>query len=208
MVTAFLGLYFIGLTNSFGVVSHSQSPLLPCLFVLMLSPCGDGFSVDAWIRRKRRAGLPAQAPAADGRYRWPIQLTRAIWCAVFFSAGVFKLRESGSAWIFSDNLKTLFLLAPYRYPAAAAASLTPGLGAWLAQSGGLCMGLAFLTVSLEISAPLALLNTGCAWIQVLLLGSMQILAYFTLYENFVWFLPLYLAWLPFTARPLLDSRPK
>jgi hypothetical protein len=195
-VSAGLGLYFIGLTNSFGVVSHAQTPVILCLFVLALSACGDGFSVDAWIHRTRKKIPPDQARAASGRYHWPIQLLRLIWCLVYFSAGFGKIRAGGISWIFSDNMEVMLSLAPHRYPTAAAASLIRDLGPWLAQASGLCVVLALLSVSLELMAPIALFSTSGAWLLVPLLCGMQIMIYFTMYENFIWFLPLYLAWMP------------
>lgn len=187
-IAAILSLYFVGLQNSFGTVSHGHTPAVLCTVVFALSACADGVSLDALLRR------PKRTHEAAARYHWPIQLVRTIWCIMFLSAGIAKLTRGGAAWVFSDNLATLMLVAPHRYPEAATASLTPGLGTWLAHSPRFCVGLAFATVTNELFAPLALLGGRWPRLVVGFMACMQIGVYLTMFENFVWLLPLYLAW--------------
>lgn len=133
---------------------------------------------------------------ASGRYQWPLQLLKVIWCLVFFSAGLSKLLISGKTWIFSDHLANLFQLAPFRYPEKAAAVFWPGFGTWLAGFPIVCQGLALGVVVMEVLAPLTLWSTSGGMILVALLAVAQVLIDLTLFENFIWFLPIYLVWLP------------
>ena len=189
-----LGLFFIGLSNSYGVVSHGHTPVILCSIILALSSCGDGFSLDRWLRDRNDSIYPRRSYAMSGQYHWPIQLMRVVWCSVFFSAGVSKVLASGFAWISADNLQTLLLLAPYRYRAAAEASLIPGFGGWLAKFPILCVGIASFCLFIELLAPLALFSVRSAWLLILSITCMQVMIYFTLFENFIWFSPVYFAW--------------
>jgi uncharacterized membrane protein YphA (DoxX/SURF4 family) len=69
------------------------------LVVLALTPCGDGFSLDA-----RRRAPPPRSPAA---YGYPILLARCVLAWAYLSAGLLKLRVGGLGYFDPDSLLTL-----------------------------------------------------------------------------------------------------
>ena len=71
-----------------------------------MSHAGRIWSMDAWLAARR--GKP-EPQAASSEYRWPVTLMQALMATVFMAAGIAKLRQSGLAWIFSDQLQNLLL---------------------------------------------------------------------------------------------------
>ncbi len=142
---ALSGYLVLSFVNSWGILYHQTYPVCLVLFILALSPCGDGFSLDA-LRR----GSPVEdAP----QYTWP---SRLVWVAlsfVFFSAGLSKLGASGIAWITSDNFAQI-LRRGFYYPFSGSPSIDWGLS--IAENAMLCHLLAFLTIVLEVGYPLGL----------------------------------------------------
>ena len=88
--------YLLGVAQLSGNVVHDHH-LVWFLAILAASPCGDALSIDA----RDRGVVPGPSTA----YGVPIFYARALIAAIFFFPGVWKLRESGLAWIFSDNLR-------------------------------------------------------------------------------------------------------
>src|SRR6476661_8411448 len=68
---AFLaGIYLMAIPNNFGKTGHGNGILVLTMFILALSRCGDGWSVDSLIRASRERD-PARSPTArSGEYRW------------------------------------------------------------------------------------------------------------------------------------------
>lgn len=101
LTAAALGAYYLlGVAQLSGNVVHDHH-LVWFLALLAASPCGDALSLDA--RDRGRAVHEVAEPSA--RYGVPIFFARALIAAIFFFPGVWKLRESGLDWIFSDNLR-------------------------------------------------------------------------------------------------------
>lgn len=144
---AFLGAAWLFATV-YGVArtSHEMAAATLALGVLALSRCGDAWSVDAALARRRGR----TAPEASAEYRWPIQLVRVVVCLTFFGAGVSKLRDGGLAWIFSDSLQ--LLIAERALP----------FGLWIASHPLLCRALAAGVVLVETLHPLALVSPRAA----------------------------------------------
>lgn len=98
LITAAIGAYYLlGVAQLSGNVVHDHH-LLWFLAILAASPAGDALSIDA---RDRGGPVPEPSPA----YGVPIFFARALIAIIFFFPGLWKLRESGLAWIFSDNLR-------------------------------------------------------------------------------------------------------
>jgi len=155
-----LGSYLLGLINSFAKVHHLESLLILIFAVMAFSHCGDGFSLDRWLRDKGWLYKPGQnsklAQRIEGEYTWPIRLIWVLMTLVFCSAGVSKLRNSGLEWISSDYLSTLFV---NNYIGGNRAEpLIDWMALWLANKPLFCHSIAGMTVVLEVCAPLALFH--------------------------------------------------
>lgn len=197
-VVAFvLGVYVLGLPQCFGKIDHWSGLLVLTLGVLALARSGDAWSLDALLRRRRRA----PRPAPSGEYRWPIELARLLLVLVFFAAGIAKLRQGGLAWLSADNMRAI-LLAPHY----ANDRVLPDLGLRIAESPVLCAALAFATIVAEAGAPLALLGGPVAGVVIGTLFAMQlgIATLLGVHGTFP-FLACYVFWLPW--RWLLDRAP-
>lgn len=114
IVLALLNLYLGGVRNSWGYTAHAAA--LPSL-VLVVVACAPGvstWSVDALIEAAlaRRRGAPV-----DLRRRllgapvpvWPARLILVLLAAVYFAAGVSKIRHGGWAW--TDGRTLAFYLS-------------------------------------------------------------------------------------------------
>lgn len=100
-VAAVTGFYALGVGQLGGAVWHCHH-LLWFALLLAVSPASDALSLSALLRR-RRFGPENLAPAAC--YGLPLRIAWALLATIFFFPGLWKLRESGLAWIFSDNLR-------------------------------------------------------------------------------------------------------
>ena len=126
-LTAFvLGLSVLGLQFNYGYLHWAHAIVPIVMGILALSPCGDGFSLDAVILdRVIRAQSSAEA---GGQYRWPIQLVRLVFVSVFLAAGLAKLRQAGLEWVLSDTLRNYFFGKPICLPIGRGCGLEPPAG--------------------------------------------------------------------------------
>ncbi len=186
-VSFVLGAYLLGIDGNFGHVHHNDLPVVLALGVLTASRAGDAFSLDA-VRRR------AVAPPS-GEYRWPLRAIQLTLAAVFFAAGIAKLRHSGLEWITTDNLRLQLIDRNYK--------LVPshGWGLFLARFPLLCNALAAATVATELFYPLALVSVRAR--TVLVPASLLMLLGFAIFfgPRFTTFALLSLAWVPWD--PLL-----
>ncbi|MGH9256856.1 MAG: hypothetical protein ACRD3C_20025 [Vicinamibacterales bacterium] len=82
---------------------HTVSALLMALLCLLWSRWSDGWSVDAWLRRRDvRRGTPKE-------YGYTIWMPGLVLGVIFAAAAFAKLRESGLAWILNGTVKYHFL---------------------------------------------------------------------------------------------------
>jgi hypothetical protein len=95
-----LVVFYQGLLRSFGHFNHDEMLAVYCLAVLAFTPCGDEFSFDSWLLKKRRE-LPAFA------YAYPILLMQLLMAWVYFSSALIKLRVAGLKYLSPDNLPAL-----------------------------------------------------------------------------------------------------
>ncbi len=127
--------------------------------VLAASRCGDAFSIDALIRRRRgNNGHANHGSRTSGDYTWPIKLVCTLMTLVFFAAGVAKLRKTGLVWIFSDNMRNILLLHYY----TSHEPLTR-LGVFFAKSPWLYKTIAASAIIVEVGAPAALFSRIARW---------------------------------------------
>lgn len=186
-----LGAYLLGLIQCFGKTHHFDFPALIVLGILALSRCGDGFSVDRWLRTRFATARGEVAPEvrSSGEYTWPIRLVWVLSTLVFFAAGVSKLRRSGLAWILSDNMRYVLLSHHYSH-------MPPtSWGLYVAQISWASKALGLLTILFETGAPLALWSRTLRWIFIPGLLMMQI-GILLLTGAFVPYWYLYVFWVP------------
>jgi hypothetical protein len=202
-VTSFvLGLYLLGLSYNFGLLTHSRGLVVIVLGIMALSRCGDGFSIDRLIRMRRGSEPSIRRPRASGEYTWPV---RAVWlmlALVFFAAGVSKLRHSGLEWIFSENMATTLIWAQYRqFPLVS-------WGLDLAQYGWLTRLMAAATIAFEISYPLTLFSRRARWVIVPAVFLMLVNIRLLMGPQFYPFLICHLFWVPWdrVGRALIGTK--
>jgi hypothetical protein len=136
--------YLLGIPQLVGSVTHDHH-LVWFLAVLAASPCADALSFDAW--RRARAGRPAP-PVRALAYGVPIWTARCLVALIFFFPGLWKLRESGWAWIASDNLRNQMYFKWYEF------QWVPWLR--IDRAPLACRALAFAAVAFEITFPFAI----------------------------------------------------
>ncbi len=95
-----LVVFYEGLLRSFGHFNHDEMLAVYCLAVLAFTPCGESFSLDHWLRR-RKTTRPLWA------YSYPILLMQLLMAWVYFSSALIKLRIAGMKYLSVDNLPAL-----------------------------------------------------------------------------------------------------
>jgi hypothetical protein len=95
-----LVLFYQGFLRSFGHFNHDEMLGVYCLAVLAFTPCGDEFSLDQWLKRKKKDRPPFA-------YAYPILLMQLLMAWVYFSSVLVKLRTTGLAYLSPDNFPSL-----------------------------------------------------------------------------------------------------
>lgn len=146
-----LGLYLLGLRQCFGKMSHGDTVVPLLLLVLACSRCGDRFSLDHWIARRR--GRAGAEPTSGGSYTWPVRVVWLLTGLVFGAAGISKLRHGGLAWVTSDSMR--YILLKHHY-----AGYRPWtrIGLVIAEHPLLYRPMAFAAMLCETLSPLAMVS--------------------------------------------------
>ena len=105
LLAVIFGIYALGIPQLYGKIDHYHH-LLWFAAILAASPCGDSFSVDALLRRRRQAAeghliLPQVARA----YALPLRCIWLLLGLIYFFPGLWKFALCGPDWALSDNLK-------------------------------------------------------------------------------------------------------
>ena len=95
-----LVLFYQGFLRSFGHFNHDEMLAVYCLVVLAFTPCGDGFSIDSWLARKK-----TERPYFA--YAYPILLMQLLVAWTYFSSAFIKMRVAGLKYLSPDNLPAL-----------------------------------------------------------------------------------------------------
>ena len=180
-----LGLYLVGLPENVASINHSDAIVVLGLGVMALSRAADALSVDALL--ERTANNPANRSA---EYTWPIRAMWVVFVTIYFAAGVTKLATSGLAWITSDNLANLLMLAP-----VTGSPLTL-LGQAIGRHRVLSSALAALSVVIELSMPLVLVSQRARRILVPSVFAMQFSIRALMGPGFTEFFVCGLFWIP------------
>jgi hypothetical protein len=151
-IALILGTYLVGLPHNFGQTQHFDTLVVFATLALALSRAGDAWSIDAWRAASRRHAPP---PRPSGEYTWPIRFVWVAFAAIFFAAGVSKLRHSGLDWIFSDSFA--LLLRRQQYHISDGEPLT-SWGLVIAHHAWLAHLFAASAVSVETLFPLSIIS--------------------------------------------------
>ncbi|HXG90395.1 MAG TPA: hypothetical protein VNJ02_18875 [Vicinamibacterales bacterium] len=158
---------------------HNWSALFVTLWAMLPVRWGDGFSLDALIRRWRGKAIdPAVRRAAYGYALW---IPGLVFGAAMAAAGAAKLTQSGFAWITNASVKYHFL--------ADARSAPVDWGLRVASNHELALALSAAAIVTECGLILAVLVPG--WIGRLpfALAAAGLLLGFYFFQNELW-----LAW--------------
>ena len=120
-------------------------------------------------------------------------MMQVLMALVFCISGCAKLRTSGVAWAFSDNLRNTFIMQQYLGDPPTNWAL------WIASQRWLCYTLAAATLLFETTAPLALFSRVARCIIIPSLFFMQVGNELVLGINFRQFMLCYAFWLPWSA---------
>ena len=138
--------------NSWGMIFHSENLLVMHVLVLALLPAADAWSFDA----ARDPELRARGRELHGRYGWGARLMATITVLTYVVAGVAKLRNSGTAWLAGEVL--LSHVAWDNLRKVELGDLHSPIGAALSAYPAVFVPLAWMSVALELGAPIALLG--------------------------------------------------
>jgi hypothetical protein len=108
-VAAAAYLVMAGILRQYAWFYHTGLVPLYLLIALAFTPCGDGLSLDRWLR-ERRGERVADANAATLRYGWPRYFVWTALALPYVFAGLSKLRRAGLDWPNADNLKSILLV--------------------------------------------------------------------------------------------------
>lgn len=133
--------------SSFGMKFHTEN--LVCLHALVLgfSAAADAVSLDA------RGKPPA---AANGRYGWAVRTLGLLTVVTYVLAGIAKLRLGGDGWLSGEVLQAQIAYDNLRK--IELGSFHSPLGVALLSLPGLFLVMAWLTLLVELGAPVALLG--------------------------------------------------
>lgn len=95
-----IALYLWGVPNFFGKLNHHHI-MVWVPMILALSPCGDAFSVDAWLRRLRGKSTDRSERIS---YFLPLKLIWLLLAVIYVCSGFHKLWDTGLYWALSDNI--------------------------------------------------------------------------------------------------------
>ena len=96
-------LVYVGVFWHYAYFYHQCMMGIYVLCALAFTPCGDGFSVDAWVARLRGRGVAANEPSMV--YGWSRYLCWIALAMPYQLAGLSKLHSGGFFWWDPDNLR-------------------------------------------------------------------------------------------------------
>lgn len=123
------------------------------------------------------------------------KLMRALFCMIFFSAGVSKLYIGGWSWIFSDSLQNTLIRSEIFHHDAHPWANSFQLHVLIAGYPLFCRILAAGVIAIELLAPIALFKRSWAIGIVTGLLLMQTGIWFTILVNFKFYLTIYVFWI-------------
>jgi hypothetical protein len=151
-------LVFASILRSYAWSYHTGVVPLYALLLLAFTPCGDGWSLDGWLRRRR--GLPV-APAGEPRLRYGVARW-LVWAGIavpYGMAGLSKLRNTGFGWWDGEHMRQMLVatvVEPMHFDFQVTFLLLDA-PAWAFGA------LAFTALLGEVTFPLVLVHRAARW---------------------------------------------
>ena len=206
---ALIALYIYGIRYNYGFNFKAEGGVSVCLLLMVFSKCDDSFSLrNRWWPSRRPDPQSLATASARGLYSWPMQFTRVYWVFMIFSAGLFKLKYTGWGWAAQDSIH--FVLVRQMYYFYPQSSPPTPLGQFMLEHPSITLLGSWLSLGVELLAPLMLLGGRFRWIILANLLVMLVLVRFSMHHSFVIAqMPLYIALLPWEklGPRFLDSQP-
>jgi hypothetical protein len=155
--------------------AHAVSALMLTLVCLLPSRWSDAWSVDAWLRRGRGAGM---AGARDTAYGYTVWMPGVVLGVAFFAAAVAKLRESGLDWILNGAVKYHFL--------SDSREALVDWGAWIGTQPWLAVLLSFAAIVVEVGVIFGALSRRYRYRLLAGLAALSIMVGFALFQGLLW----------------------
>lgn len=172
---AVLAVVYFGIFRHYTYFYHQGLFALYVFAAAALGPSGDGFSLDAWLRR-RRGERPVEPNAA---HAWGRYLCWTVLALPYWLAGCSKLRIGGFSWWEAHNLRAKM----HRDAVQGGVFDQPLAGEFLDAPDVLFAGLGFGTLVLELSF-LAVLISPLAR-RILPLGAVGLHLGILAFQNFI-----------------------
>ncbi|MGB0679724.1 MAG: hypothetical protein ACPGUV_08700 [Polyangiales bacterium] len=150
---ALLLLVVLSYSNSWQKILHTDNLLVLHVGVLALSPAASAGRV------------AASGSTVSPRFGWPLRLLTLITVSAYLLAGVAKCRHSGWEFVSGDTLRNYIAFANMRK--VALGSTHSPLGVALLDAPGFFAVMAWLSLVLELGAPLALVGRRAAGLWIL-----------------------------------------
>jgi hypothetical protein len=198
------GVYLFGIPAGFGRIHHTEQVLVLAFLAMAFSRCGDAWSIDALVRKRKTSAAPAP-PAMSGEYTWPIRMIWVVIVLIYFSAGISKARHSGFAWINSETMRNYLIWHSYHV------TVVDPLTSWgpaLARSAIVSRLLAVFGMGIELALPIALFSKRARWLLVPSVAAMQISIALLMGPNFYPILVCQLLWVPWDRVVAYFTRPR
>lgn len=174
--------------------SHHLMPIHISLFFWLLLDRNSAYRLDNFLFKKwMRSPGSGDPNFLFGVMKWHFVI-------IFFLSGLAKLRVAGIDWIITDSLEKTVLMQNFYYENAPARAHFASLNTFLMQFPLVFNFMAFMTIFLELIAPVALLSKKAArWIVSDLL-IMQVGIYLVMFIKFSPWIALYVFWIPFSRK--------
>lgn len=143
-------LWVLSYRNSWGMIFHTENLLVISALILSVAPAADVWSWDARRRNVASDATPSR------RFGWALLALRWVVVLSYVVAGVAKLRAAGMDWAGGEVLRSHVAFDALRK--LELGSVYSPIGAALVSQPWVFTPLAWLTLALEIGAPLALLG--------------------------------------------------
>jgi len=156
--------------------THNWSALFVTLWAMLPVRWGDGFSVDALMRRWRGRALESCVRRVD--YGYALWIPGLVFGAAMAAAGVAKLTQSGLAWITNASVKYHFL--------ADARSAPADWGLRVASNHELALALSAAAIVTECGLILVVLVPGWVGRLPFALAAAGLLLGFYFFQNEFW----------------------
>jgi len=153
---------------------HVVSAITIAMICLLPARWGDGWSVDAWLRRRVRGRAPGAPSRRYGFAPWMLTVVLGV---AYFAAAVSKLRE-GATWILNGTVKYHFVTDLHQ-------ALVPW-GPALTSNHLIAVGLSLAAVLLEAGIVTAAFTKSVSYRAACGLCSLALLTGFLLFQGIFW----------------------